>query len=1498
MQGCEIQLKTNATVRSQAGNGKALSGATPKSLTAVADVSTSGSSDQLDLPGAKSPLTLPVRWRGPIFNPSGYASEAINYILPLSERVETGILHLNDTYSEKFVAGLPEKDRQRLFTLQDKYPLISEGVTIDHNPASGFAYVPDADYRIGRTMFETDRIPPSWVAACNAMDEVWVPSRFNVETFAARGVERDKLLVMPGSVDEEQFDPAKCQPLPLPNRARFNFLSTFEWSARKGWDVLLASYLREFSAADDVCLYLRTYLFSKPDGDPSEALWKLIRQYADTLNLGDKAWPRIELIAEQVPQAELPRLYMAVDCLAAPSRGEGWGRPHHEAMVMGLPVIATNWSGNTEFMNEANSYLIGYDIVDTALLEPELIQYEGHCWANPSETELRAAMRHVQQNPNEARERGARAREEMLRKYSRRRVTDLIVARLHEIERKLKSPTCPPAAARVPELLPDRADAKPRNTVPVNWEGPFLDMGSLSHVNRELTAALGSMDAVALHRVGNNKLSKEHDRSASLRKLTGSVSRKPLPNAEITVRHAWPPNWTRPQAGGWVMIQPWEFGVLPEEWFHKLGSVDQVWANSEYVRRVYVESGVPNSKIRIVPHGVDPQKFTPEAQPWNLGTTKKFKFLFVGGTIRRKGPDVLLGAFLRAFTSADDVCLVIKDFGGQKNYKGRTATCAIEQARQQPDAPEILYLDQEVEPEQMPGLYTACDCLVHPYRGEGFGLPVLEAMACALPVIVTGGGATDDFATDEFAYRLPALRRQLGPDLDGIKLLRRGWWLEPDDTALVTQLRQVFTHRDEARAKGRAASAHVRQYWTWQRAAQIARSHLLGLAARKKSEEADLAKRRARQQASIKAVSNIGLLTDAQQLAKQRKLQEAWTATVAAIHARPFHPEGWLLLAEIALAAGDGANAQNCARRAHELAPEWKPAKAFLKNNRHGSNPPDWLVVPQFGATPRLTVCVIAKNEERFIKQCLTSVKSIADQLLLLDTGSMDNTVEIARSLGAEVQNFSWCDDFAAARNAALAHARGDWVLMLDADEELAPGQAERLREDMKNPKFFGYRVPLIEHGQEAEGQSYVPRLFRNVPGVFYEGRIHEQVFPSLTAVCKNFCMRSGLGTAQITHHGYAKELVRQRNKTQRNLLLLRQAVEEHPKDPNLIMNLGLEMVRSGDAGAGLAKYSEAYRLMSAMRPSEIVPELREVLLTQFASCLCRARRYEDVVKVLTSPLASRGGLTASMHYLLGLAYYQVDSFRDVATQMRRCLAMLRQPTLSPVDTAIFTAAPLHCLAMSLARIGDVAEAEKAFQAALRIPERRDQVALDYVRFLMGQKRLIEALQRLHELVGESATNVAAWSLGAEIALSQPEFLEFARDWTGEAIRVAPNDCRLLARRGEALMLSQDLLGARELWHRVLKVGRQPRNLAALILCEAVEGKITTGPTNENEAAATSGAFIEWYRSCLRFGAGELIFRVNSQIGELRRVLPEAAKIIEATLEEARRSEPREVCAT
>jgi glycosyltransferase involved in cell wall biosynthesis/SAM-dependent methyltransferase len=1058
-------------------------------------------------------------------------------------------------------------------------------------------------------------------------------------------------------------------------------------------------------------------------------------------------------------------------------------------------------------------------------------------------------------------------------------------------------------------LSADTLSFGPGKPITVSWEGSFLDYGSLSHVNRELVASLSSskptkdsllkIHCVPPDRTGNTAAEKTWP------ELAQHFSARPFA-PDITVRHAWPPNWQRPLAGKLAVIQPWEFGSLPRDWVNQASQVDEFWVPSNYVRDVYIASGVPAQKVVVVPNGVNAETFHPQAAPMQLATRKKFKFLFVGGTIGRKGPDLLLQAYLKQFTAANDVCLVIKDFGGAGVYAGQTFEAQIRAAQSAANAPEILYLNEELPPDSLPGLYTACNCLVLPYRGEGFGLPVLEAMACGLPVIVTAGGATDDFMRDEFGWRVPATRKVFGRAVSGMPLAGDGWLLEPDLAALGEKMRMAFANPDESRERGRRASIHACENWSWKKSASIVADRIrslapaVGQAPRPPVRAAS--SRQAQQPQDVPPVALVGRLNEARELFGQKKLEAAWNATLAAIARRPFHPEAFLLLAEIAAAAGDAGAARQCAQHIRSLAPGWSPAKQFLNraarvSKRSGVSRDGkikWLKLPAAlqnlkAKIQSLSVCLIVKNEEKVLAQSLKSVHDTAQQLIVVDTGSSDRTVEIAKEFGAEIHSHKWSNDFSAARNAALEHATGDWVLILDADEELPAAQHAKLCADIKNAGVMAYRLPLVNVGQEAEGQSFVPRLFRNAPGAFFVGRIHEQVFPSLVPPCKSWGLKTGMGTAQILHHGYSKETMH--GKVARNLPLLRQACEENPHDMNLAMNLGLELVRSEKLAEGLEKYREAFRLMSESPSVEVAPELREVLLTQFTSQLYKVRHHEEVVRILNSPLAKSAGLTASLHLALGLSAFELKNYPEAAAQMRQCLAKRHQSALSPINTDILTAMPNHCLALALAKSDDAIDAEKAFQAAMTEPGHAENIKLDYAKFLAGTNRPVEGLHKMHELAAANCGNAAIWRAGAEIALSRPDFLKFALDWTGEAMRYVAEDSAIVAQRAEALMSSGDTAAAGKLWEQVWNKGQQPRAFAALILCETIDSENTHAPDGGPREISVSHEFIVWYQRLIAMNARTVVNTLNGRLDGLSRVLPTAAKRIEVALAGAQRKE-------
>jgi glycosyl transferase family 1/glycosyl transferase family 4 len=280
-----------------------------------------------------------------------------------------------------------------------------------------------------------------------------------------------------------------------------------------------------------------------------------------------------------------------------------------------------------------------------------------------------------------------------------------------------------------------------------------------------------------------------------------------------------------------VLILPWEYGAPPREWVDQVNArVDRVWVPSEYVRRGYVEAGMPPGVVEVVPNGVDLERFSPEGPRRELPGEADCTFLFVGGSIWRKGVDLLIAAWAEAFGRGDRVRLVIKDFGTDTHYRGQTAGTQIEELIARDDVAQVVYMDDDLSPHELAELYRACDVFVTPYRGEGFCLPALEAMACGLPVIHNGSGPTGEFVPADGGWAVPAERAPLREGAQLPELAGPGYVHEVDPDALVQALRSAAGDADDRRARAAAARARAQDFH-WDRIAEIAERSLATLAA-------------------------------------------------------------------------------------------------------------------------------------------------------------------------------------------------------------------------------------------------------------------------------------------------------------------------------------------------------------------------------------------------------------------------------------------------------------------------------------------------------------------------------------------------------------------------------------------------------------------------------------------------------------------------------------------
>lgn len=805
----------------------------------------------------------PIRWVGPVFNYSGYARLARETLKGLMDR-GTHVScdpQLND---KEFFASLSSRsdEASRWKELLSRVPEPGTLVLCDMpRDANGVDILgahqrnnPGCAKRVCWTMFESDRLPEGWAGALNTMDEVWVPSEFNRRTFAEHGVIASKIHVIPVGIDARPYDSAS--PMPLPGTG-YTFLSVFQWIERKGYDVLLEAWAKAFRASDPVRLVLRSH----PFGNVPSVARRLEAFLANRgLRRGDLA--PIHLLEEFLPDDRLPGLYAAGDCFVLPSRGEGWCIPCMEAMAAGKPVIATAWSAQTDYLDQDNSWLLDprHPVAVAASARQENPYLEpDHRWADPDPDQLAVLLRHAFEHPEEGRAKGRKGASDVRSKWTPERTAAAIAERLADHSASGPTPRRNPSepaiqAKPTPERVSSNlalvaqgikgarrtsvpaAPTRPESTrrqLRIRWEGSQFVHHSLAHVNREFGLELSRRghDLSLIPFEPDTFDPASEPRLAPLAKLVGAPLSGPC---DVHVRHQWPPDLSAPAEGRWLVIQPWEFGSPPSDWMpvftHR---IDELWAYTNHVRDMYLEAGVPPEIVKVVPLGVDTEHFHPKASRRALRTRKSFKFLFVGGTIARKGFDILLNAWKEAFRPGDDVCLVIKDMGGKSFYKGQTGSDWVREMQASGRCAEIEFIDDELAPSEMPGLYTACDVLVHPYRGEGFGLPIAEAMACGLPCVVTRGGAADDFCSDTESWGISAGRAPVpGGKVGPFETVSAPWWLEPSIPDLVDKLRIAKSDHEARRSKGDAARRRIVEGFTWDKAAAIAEERLLELASR------------------------------------------------------------------------------------------------------------------------------------------------------------------------------------------------------------------------------------------------------------------------------------------------------------------------------------------------------------------------------------------------------------------------------------------------------------------------------------------------------------------------------------------------------------------------------------------------------------------------------------------------------------------------------------------
>ncbi len=385
----------------------------------------------------------------------------------------------------------------------------------------------------------------------------------------------------------------------------------------------------------------------------------------------------------------------------------------------------------------------------------------------------------------------------------------------------------------------------------------------------------------------------------------------------------------------------------------------------------------------------------------------------------------------------------------------------------------------------------------------------------------------------------------------------------------------------------------------------------------------------------------------------------------------------------------------------------------------------------------KLSLCMIVKNEEDCLARCLQSVASLVDEMIVVDTGSTDGTVEIAKECGATVYADEWHDDFSKARNASLEKATGDWILVMDADEEFCSEDTRVTRELLDDETVKGYLVKIVSCSMGDENPAKARthrniRLFRNSPHHRYEGIIHEEIDLDHDA-----SLAIGEAAIKIFHYGYDDATdKKKKRRADRNKELLESALADDPNDATLNFYMGEKSFNEGKWEEALARFKTA---RANFAPGGY---LQPFTAQNIISSLIEMGRLETALEEVIQAHKHYPNYS-EFYYFEGEIFTKVGQHGRALKCFKRCVARRYLPAVRSHETRLHDDAMFGVGICSI-QLGFDQQAIEAFTDCLRVNP-SDTVALDYLgQLLIKTSEPLNAKAKLGKMVDSTDPAVAA----------------------------------------------------------------------------------------------------------------------------------------------------------
>jgi len=456
-----------------------------------------------------------------------------------------------------------------------------------------------------------------------------------------------------------------------------------------------------------------------------------------------------------------------------------------------------------------------------------------------------------------------------------------------------------------------------------------------------------------------------------------------------------------------------------------------------------------------------------------------------------------------------------------------------------------------------------------------------------------------------------------------------------------------------------------------------------------------------------------------------------------------------------------------------------EPAKGFAVDIAPGGG----LRLRRAGDRPRIPLCMIVRDSARTLPACLESIRPWVDEMVIVDTGSVDETPRIVESYGGRLFHSPWCDDFSAARNESLRHARGNWLFWMDSDDTI-PWECGRgltrliSREPPPNVLAFVVQVHCPGGGEQGGPAFDVTavdhvKLFRNRADLRFDGRIHEQLLPAI----RRAGGQVGWSDVYVVHSGSDQSPVAQRKKFERDLRILELELAERPEHPFTLFNLGMTYVHAGrfSEGAGYLR-----RSIGRSNPDE--SHLRKV----YALLVYAEMRLGFGAEALET---CRRGLALFPHdvelqFREGVLLHELGRLVEARQAYAAVLTDGEERHFSSVDRALTGFKAHQNLAVVATDMGDLAGAEREWREVVRAAPGYRQGWRGLGETLMRAGRIADAETDADDLVKDGAMHIEGLLLKSHVAIARGQFAD-ARIALETALTENPDDLDVLRNRSQ-----------------------------------------------------------------------------------------------------------------